>query len=101
MLTVVAKVRAKPGFEEAVLAELTALVAPTRAEEGCINYDLHRSQTEPAVFLFYENWTTREALDKHSKSPHLTAWGAKQAEMLVHGVEVNLFDMVSDAPWIE
>ncbi|MCA8945121.1 MAG: antibiotic biosynthesis monooxygenase [Planctomycetes bacterium] len=100
MLTVVAKVRAKPGYEEAVLAELTALVEPTRKEEGCINYDLHRMQAEPAVFLFYENWTSREALDKHAKSPHLQAWGAKQSEMLVHGVEVNLFDMVSVAPWI-
>lgn len=100
MLTVVAKVRAKAGYEEAVLAELTALIAPTRTEEGCINYDLHRSQAEPAVFLFYENWTSREALDKHAKSSHLQAWGKKQSEMLVHGVEVTLFDMVSKAPWI-
>ena len=100
MLTVVAKVRAKHGSEEQVLAELQKLVTETRKENGCLNYDLHRSQTEPAVFMFYENWTDRAALDAHAASPHMKAWGAKQPDMLAHGVEVNLFDMVSKAPWL-
>ena len=34
MLTVIAKVRAKPGKEQVVEAELRALVAPTRREAG-------------------------------------------------------------------
>lgn len=101
MLTVVAKVRAKPGREEEVLSELNKLVTETRSEPGCLNYDLHRSQTEPAVFMFYENWTDRDALDAHAASPHMKAWGAKQPDMLAHGVEVNLFDMVSEAPWLK
>ncbi|MBZ0137788.1 MAG: antibiotic biosynthesis monooxygenase [Planctomycetes bacterium] len=100
MLTVVAKVRAKTGREAEVESELSKLVAATRKENGCLNYDLHRSQTEPNVFLFYENWTDRAALDAHAASPHMRAWGAKQPDMLAHGVEVNLFDMISDAPWL-
>jgi quinol monooxygenase YgiN len=101
MLTVIAKVRAKPGREEDVLAELLKLVEETRKEDGCLNYDLHRSQTEPAVFMFYENWTDRAALDSHAASPHMKAWGTKQPEMLAHGVEISLFDMVSEAPWLK
>jgi quinol monooxygenase YgiN len=101
MLTVIARMRAKPGCEARVEAELLKLVAPTRAEEGCINYDLHKSQIEPAVFMFYENWTSRELLDRHLASPHLQAWGKLQPEMLVHGVEVTMYDMITDAPWLK
>ena len=101
MLTVVAKVRAKPGREDEVLRELQILVEETRKEVGCLNYDLHRSQTEPAVFMFYENWTDRAALDAHAASPHMKAWGTKQPDMLAHGVEIGLYDMISDAPWLK
>jgi len=73
-LTVLARVRAKAGQESRLRQELLALVAPTRAEKGCINYDLHQSQTDPAVFVFYENWTSQAALDAHTQSPHLQAY---------------------------
>ena len=36
------------------------LIDITRAEEGCINYDLHQDNENPAHFLFYENWKSRE-----------------------------------------
>jgi quinol monooxygenase YgiN len=42
-LTVIAHVRAKPGQESRVRQLLEGLLAPTRAEAGCINYDLHQS----------------------------------------------------------
>ena len=100
MLTVIAKVRAKPGCESEVEAELRKLVEATRKEDGCLNYDLHRSQTEPAVFMFYENWTNRAALDAHAASPHMKAWGAKQPSLLAHGVEISLYEMISEAPWL-
>ena len=73
-LTVLARVRAKAGQESRLRRELLALVAPTRAEEGCINYDLHQSQADPAVFVFYENWTSQAALDAHTQTPHLRAY---------------------------
>jgi quinol monooxygenase YgiN len=34
---------------------LAAQVAPTRAEEGGINYDFHVDAANPCVFVFYEN----------------------------------------------
>ena len=55
-LTVVANITAKADKVELVKAELLKLIDLTRAEEGCINYDLHQDNTNPAHFLFYENW---------------------------------------------
>ena len=77
-LTVIARLKAKDGSEEKLGAMLRALVAPTRAEKGCINYDLHRSHDDLGLFIFYENWETRPLWDDHMKSPHLVEFGEQQ-----------------------
>ncbi|MFK7961952.1 MAG: putative quinol monooxygenase [Phycisphaerales bacterium] len=75
-LTIVARIEAEPAHVDFVRAELVKLIAPTLAEDGCVQYDLHQDNDEPAVFLFYENWTTRELWQDHMNSPHLAAFGA-------------------------
>lgn len=72
-LTVVAMLYAKPGKEASLAACLHGLVAPSRAEAGCINYDMHQSDTDPTVFIMYENWTSRAALDLHFTMPYMRA----------------------------
>ncbi|MEI7534331.1 MAG: antibiotic biosynthesis monooxygenase, partial [Verrucomicrobiae bacterium] len=41
IVTVVATFQARPGKETELKNALIGLVAPTRKEAGCINYDLH------------------------------------------------------------
>jgi quinol monooxygenase YgiN len=72
-ITVVATFQAKPGKESELKTALIGLVAPTRQEAGCINYDLHASPEDPAKFLFHENWTSKEHLDAHLQSAHIKA----------------------------
>ena len=72
-LTVVAKVTAKAGFEEEVGNTLGKLVEPTLKEDGCINYDLHKSIEDPAVYIFHENWLSKDHLDKHLETDHIKA----------------------------
>ena len=93
-LTVVARVRAKAGKEAQVREALMALIAPTRAEEGCINYDLHLSTEDPQLFLFHENWTSRAALDEHLQKPHLQELGAKAEELFDGPVEITLWERI-------
>ena len=80
-LTVVATLKAKTGQEAELLSMLEGLLEPTREEEGCINYDLHRSADEPGTFLFHENWKSRELWDAHMASPHLIAFREKQGDL--------------------
>lgn len=79
-LTIIAKLKAKPGHEQEVFDACHALLVPTRAEAGCINYDMHRSTEDAGVIIFYENWTTRPLWDAHMASPHLTAFSAATAD---------------------
>lgn len=69
-LTIIAKLTSAVEQNEVVKTELQKLVAPTRLEKGCINYDLYQDNEDPNVFLFYENWENAEDLDAHMKSAH-------------------------------
>jgi quinol monooxygenase YgiN len=73
---------AKPGQELMLRAELTALLKPTRAEEGCLLYDLHHSADVPGDFLFYEIWESREAHAAHRQTPHFLRWNARKDTLL-------------------
>ncbi len=73
-LTIVAKILAKTEKRELVKSELIKLIEITRAEEGCINYDLHQDNENPDLFLFYENWESRELWQKHMNNSHLAEY---------------------------
>jgi len=73
-LTIVANIVAKQGQHELVKEELSKLLGPTRAEEGCINYDLHQDNEDPHQFLYFENWATRSLWLAHMETPHIKAY---------------------------
>jgi quinol monooxygenase YgiN len=95
-VTVLAMARAKEGKEETVKQELLSLVKPTRAEAGCINYDLHQAPDDKSLFIFYENWKSKEDLDKHLGMPYLKAFLEKSGELLAKPLEVTLLEMISE-----
>lgn len=70
-LTIVANIKANADKIELVKSELIKLVKTTRAEEGCINYDLHQDNENPAHFLFYENWESHDLWQAHMANQHL------------------------------
>jgi quinol monooxygenase YgiN len=81
-VALVVLLHAKPGQELLLQAELSALIRPTRKEEGCILYDLHRSTDIPGDFLFYEIWASRDAHAEHKRTPHFLRWNARKDTLL-------------------
>lgn len=73
-LTIVADIHANAHAIDLVKAELEKLITITRAEEGCIQYDLHQDNDDPAHFMFYENWVSRELRQTHMSARHLAAY---------------------------
>ena len=70
-LTIVANIKANADKVALVKAELLKLIEVTQAETGCINYDLHQDNENPAHFMFYENWQSRELWQMHMANQHL------------------------------
>ncbi len=73
-LTIVANITANPDKIELIKTELEKLIEPSRADEGCLQYDLHQDNDNPAHFMFYENWQSRELWQAHMNTPHLAAY---------------------------
>jgi quinol monooxygenase YgiN len=93
-LTVLAQIKAKPGAEGQVRQELLSLVAPSRQDAGCINYDLHQAQDNPALFLFHENWASKAHLDAHLQKPDLQAVLARVGQMAAEPPQVTLWEKI-------
>lgn len=73
-LTIVAHIVAGTDKIELVRSELEKLIDITRAEVGCVQYDLHQDNDNPAHFMFFENWESRELWQQHMSAPHLAAY---------------------------
>jgi quinol monooxygenase YgiN len=81
-LTLVVLLRAKEGQHLLLEAELRALVVPTRKEEGCLQYDLHRAADQPGAYLFHEVWESREHHTAHTRTSHFLRWNARKDSLL-------------------
>ncbi len=88
------KVR-KDAIEEAKRVAL-AIVADSRAEEGCLNYDLHQAIDDSTVFVWHETWANKSALDAHFKMPYFDELGAKLKDITEEPLQLTLTKMVSE-----
>jgi len=66
---------AEMGKEDEMELALREMLEPTRAEPGCIRYDLVRSLVGAnyTEFVFVEEWESEAALEAHAQTPHFKA----------------------------
>jgi quinol monooxygenase YgiN len=95
-VTVIGTLKARPELRDELEGILAAMVPPTRAEPGCINYDFHVDAADPCVFVFYENWRSDADLEEHMKMPHLQPILSQADRLLAEPVDVRRLTMISD-----
>ena len=61
---------AKKESIEALKALLVMMVAPSKAEDGCLFYHICQYKEQQEKFLVVESWRDEVALDGHKTSPH-------------------------------
>lgn len=93
-LTIVAKIIAKAEKIDFVKAELLKLIPPTLAEAGCINYDLHQDNEHPNIFLFHENWESRDLWQNHMNNTHLAEF-TKAIDGAIEAITVSEMTPIS------
>ncbi|HBN22771.1 MAG TPA: antibiotic biosynthesis monooxygenase [Holosporales bacterium] len=80
--TVVVILEAKQGKEQELELALEAVVEPSSSEEACLEYRLHKSVDNPAQFVLYENWASKEEHQAQFDKPYIKDLGAKLGELL-------------------
>ncbi len=93
-VTLIVILRAREGQETLLEAELRALVGPSRKEDGCLRYDLHRSADTSGALLLHEVWASREAHTEHTHTPHFLRWNARK-DALLASREANFWTQVA------
>ncbi|MBL8214442.1 MAG: antibiotic biosynthesis monooxygenase [Bryobacterales bacterium] len=94
MLRVVALFRAKPDKIEELREVLTAFVAPTVKEKGCVFYQLHQNLKDPQDFSFLEEWETEEDLDAHGQSAHIQEGRKKIPDLVEVPADVRRYKLL-------
>lgn len=50
---------------------MKAMVAASRAEDGCYTYTFAQDLSDPDTLIVYERWRDQDALAAHGKSAHM------------------------------
>lgn len=69
MVKIVAHFYIKPDEVAAAKALFEKLVPASRAEKGCVSYNLYTNKGMPNHFTFIEEWKDADAVQAHGSAP--------------------------------
>jgi len=61
---------AKEGSEAKMKELLSAMVVPSKAEDGCLFYEIFQYENNRRKFMAVETWRDEKSLDGHKASEH-------------------------------
>lgn len=86
--------RPRPERAADLASLLQSFVAPTRAEEGSVDYVLHTA--ENGELVFYERWRSAEDLAAHLALPHMQEFQEHRMEYLAEDLQIRWLTPVGD-----
>ena len=89
-LFIFARFHAREGDEAALAAALSAVLAPTRAEPGCLAINAFRSLRDPSLFFIHSRLDRRSRrFDIHAELPHTLAFVERVEPLIDHPFEAT------------
>ncbi len=70
MIVTIAHAKIQPGKRDAFLEAVPPFLSATRAEKGCIVYNIVECTDEPNHFLTVERWDGKASMDAHMAAEH-------------------------------
>lgn len=99
MIVVRFKVKCRPDATEQALAAFTDVVAPSRAVDGVISFDIGRDVTDPDSFVAVEVFEDRAALDRQEALPQVQEIVARLGDLVAAEPEATIYHVSSSEPW--
>jgi quinol monooxygenase YgiN len=94
-ITVLASIQAQAGAAESVQRALHAMILPSRAEAGCLRYEVFASQTTPGIFRLLESYADDAALAAHHESQHFSVLLDTIRNSLATPIQIERLDSVA------
>ena len=84
-------------IDEFIAVAAEKLIRPSRAEPGCVQYDLCQDLADPCKFAMVENWGSEEKLAVHLAQDSLKAVVAELISMVEGPPKVLRFRALVDS----
>jgi quinol monooxygenase YgiN len=91
-------VRVPPQNLAALKPHMLAMLAASRAEDGCETYSYGEDVAEPGLIRVYEAWRDQAAIEAHFNAPHMAAWRAACAGQGVSDRRLVAYETSSQRP---
>lgn len=98
MIIVRFKVQCRPQKTEQVKAALKEVIAPSRALDGVVTFDIARDLADPNSFIAIEVFEDRAALDRQESQQEVANALAVLEESLAAEPEATIFHVSSSEP---
>ena len=95
-IVLIARLKVKEDKIEETKNAALAIVADSRAEEGCINYDIHQSIQDETVFFWHETWKNKAAIDEHFEMPFFKNFFNTVQDFATEEPQINLTKKITD-----
>ncbi|CAF0904980.1 unnamed protein product [Rotaria sordida] len=87
----------KPEALEKVRAILLKIVEDSRAEDGCMEYNLFENISDRFQFTFIEVWETEDAFEDHLQSDHIRQASVNVNEDLTKTPDIKRYKKIQVA----
>ena len=91
-----ARLKVKADKIEQLKTAALKIVAQSRSEAGCINYDVHQSIEDQTLFFWHETWADKAALDEHFATPFFGEFFKTVEEVAAEPPQINLTRTITD-----
>ena len=98
MIVVRFKVQCQPGKTEHALAVFEAVMAPSRALDGVVSFDIGRDIANPDSIIAVEVFQDRAALDRQESLPEVAKVMGALPQIIAAPPEATLFHVSSSEP---
>ena len=98
MIVIRFKVQCQPGKAEHALAVFEAVIAPSRALDGVISFDIGRDLADPDSIIAVEVFEDRDALDRQEAQPEVATVMGLLPQILAAPPEATIFHVASSEP---
>jgi quinol monooxygenase YgiN len=97
-LIVAGTVRVPPENLDGLRPHMIAMMATTRAEDGCEAYAYAEDVAEPGLVRIFEIWRDQTALDAHFNTAHMAAWRAAWPGFGVSDRNLKAYEIAAERP---
>jgi quinol monooxygenase YgiN len=95
-LIIAGTVRVPPENLPGLKPHMQAMLAASRAEDGCLTYSYAEDVVEPGLIRVFEAWRDQAAIDAHFAAPHMAVWRAAWPGFGVSDRRLSLYEVAAE-----